>query len=121
MQASGKKCDPILDLDCKPGGSSASSEPKEATKATLEKSDILGVVKGALPKVKACGQKHGATGTIKMAWTIAKNGKPQNVSVADTKYGGTPVGACVTQVVQGLKFPAYSGAAPPPVSIPLPL
>jgi predicted Zn finger-like uncharacterized protein len=112
-----KGCDPILDLDCKPGGGAA-SEPKEAAKTTLEKSDILGVVKGALPKVKACGQKHGASGTIKMSWTIAKNGKPQNVSVADTKYGGTPVGTCVTQVVQGLKFPAYTGAAPPPVSIP---
>jgi predicted Zn finger-like uncharacterized protein len=121
VQAGGKKCDPILDLDCKPGGGNTSTEPKEVTKTTLEKSDILGVVKGALPKVKGCGQKHGATGTIKMTWTIAKNGKPQNVSVADTKYGGTPVGACVTQVVQGLKFPAYSGAAPPPVSIPLPL
>jgi predicted Zn finger-like uncharacterized protein len=115
-----KGCDPILDLDCKPSAVAA-SEPDGITKTTLEKSDILSVVKEALPKVKACGQKHGATGTIKMTWTIAKNGRPQNVSVADTNYGGTPVGACVTQVVQGLKFPAYSGTAPPPVSIPLPL
>ena len=61
------------------------------------------------------------TGTIKMTWKIAKNGKPTDVAVSDSKYGGTPVGACVTQVVQGMRFPAYSGAAPPPVSIPLPL
>lgn len=116
------KCDPVLDFDCKTGGAgSGASEPAVAAKATLEKSDILAVVKGALPKVKACGAKGGGTGTIKMTWKIAKNGKPTDVAVSDSKYGGTPVGACVTQVVQGMRFPAYSGAAPPPVSIPLPL
>ena len=116
------KCDPVLDFDCKTGGAgSGASEPAIAAKATLEKSDILAVVKGALPKVKACGAKGGGTGTIKMTWKIAKNGKPTDVAVSDSKYGGTPVGACVTQVVQGMRFPAYSGAAPPPVSIPLPL
>jgi predicted Zn finger-like uncharacterized protein len=116
------KCDPVLDFDCKTGGAgSGASEPAVAAKATLEKSDILAVVKGALPKVKACGAKGGGTGTIKMTWKIAKNGKPTDVAVSDSKYGGTPVGACVTQVVQSMRFPAYTGASPPPVSIPLPL
>ncbi len=115
------KCDPVLDFDCGKASGGAPAEPAVAAKATLEKSDILGVVKGALPKVKACGAKAGAAGTIKMSWKIGKNGKPTDVAVADTKYGGTPVGACVTQVVQGMRFPPYTGAAPPPVSIPLPL
>ena len=111
-----KGCDPVLDFDCKPLRRST-----PAGQTTLEKSDILGVVKAGLPAVKACGEKNGATGTIKMSWNISKAGKPTDVAVADTKYGGTPVGACVTKVVQGLRFPPYSGAAPPTVSIPLPL
>jgi hypothetical protein len=39
-------CDPVLDFDCKAKG--AASEPKAASKVTLEKADILAVVKGAL-------------------------------------------------------------------------
>jgi hypothetical protein len=31
------------------------------------------------------------------------------------------VGSCVAGVVKSMRFPSYSGAAPPPVSIPLPL
>lgn len=112
-------CDPVLDFDCKAKG--ASSEPKAAAKTTLEKSDILAVVKGALPKVKECGAKNNASGTIKMTWKIDKSGKPSDVSVADPKFGGTPVGSCVANVVKSMRFPSYSGAAPPPVSIPLPL
>jgi predicted Zn finger-like uncharacterized protein len=115
--ASKKGCDPVLDFDCKTGGSA----PKVEAKATLEKSDILAVVKDALPKVRACGSKNNATGTIKMTWKIAKTGRPTDVTVGDSKYGGTPVGACVTKVVQAMRFPPYTGAAPPPVSIPLPL
>ncbi len=115
------KCDPVLDFDCKSGGSAPPPPPKVDTKETLEKSDILGVVKANLPKVKECGSKNGSSGTIKMSWKIAKSGKATDVAVADSKFGGTPTGACVTKVVQGMKFPAYSGAAPPPVSIPLPL
>ncbi len=112
-------CDPVLDFDCKAKG--AASEPKAASKVTLEKADILAVVKGALPKVKECGAKNNATGTIKMTWKIDKSGKPSDVSVADPKFGGTPVGTCVAGVVKSMRFPSYSGAAPPPVSIPLPL
>ena len=118
-KVSNADCDPVLDFDCK--AKSGGSEPKVTAKATLEKSDILAVVKGALPKVKACGEKHNATGTIKMSWKIDKSGKPSDVAVADPKFGGTPVGGCVAAVVKGMRFPAYSGAAPPPVSIPLPL
>ncbi len=114
-----KGCDPVLDFDCKPGGKVV--EPPKASKETLEKSDILPIVRDALPKVKACGAKFKATGSVKMSWKIDKGGKPQDVAVADPKFGGTPVGACVTAVVKGMKFPAYSGKSPPPVSIPLPL
>jgi hypothetical protein len=109
----------VLDFDCKPGGKPA--EAAKASKETLEKSDILPVVRDSLPKVKACGAKNKATGAIKMSWKINKSGKPEDVAVADPKFGGTPVGACVTGVVKAMKFPSYSGKAPPPVSIPLPL
>jgi hypothetical protein len=56
-----------------------------------------------------------------MSWKIGKDGRPTDVSVADPKWGGSPVGNCVVGVVKGMRFPAYSGKAPPPVSIPLPL
>lgn len=114
-----KGCDPVLDFDCKPAGGGAKATDASA-KETLEKSDILAVVKTGLPKVKACGEKNGATGTIKMSWKIQTSGKTSDVAVADAKYGGTPTGTCVTNVIKALKFPA-SKKAPPPVSIPLPL
>ena len=117
-KATNPDCDPVLDFDCKAKGS---SEPKVAAKTTLERSDILAVVKGVLPRVKACGEKNGASGTIKMSWKIDRSGKTSDVSVADPKFGGTPVGTCVANVVKGMRFPPYTGAPPSPVSIPLPL
>ena len=113
-------CDPLLDIDCKPGTKTADAS-KTPIKETIGKTDILPVVRDALPKVKACGAKFKQTGSIKMSWKIDKSGKPQDVAVADPTFGGTPVGACVTAVVKAMKFPAYSGKAPAPVSIPLPL
>ena len=113
-------CDPLLDIDCKPGTKTADAS-KTPIKETIGKTDILPVVRDALPKVKACGAKFKQTGSIKMSWKIDKSGKPQDVAVADLTFGGTPVGACVTAVVKAMKFPAYSGKAPAPVSIPLPL
>jgi hypothetical protein len=114
-------CDPVLDFDCKPSGGGGKEPAKAAGKETLEKGDILPVVRDNLPKVKACGAKSGATGTVKMSWKIGKDGKPTDVAIADAKWGGTPVGNCVVGVVKAMRFPAYSGKAPPPVSIPLPL
>jgi predicted Zn finger-like uncharacterized protein len=110
-------CDPVLDFGCKPAGGVV----KAAAKETLEKGDILPVVRDTLPKVKACGAKDGATGQIKMSWKIAKDGRTTDVTIADPKWGGTPLGSCVSGVVKTMRFPAYSGKAPPPVSIALPL
>ena len=91
-------------------------------RAELSKVDILPVVRDSLTKVRACGQKHNeTTGAIKMVWKIDRGGKPQDVAVADPRLAGTAVAACVTAVVQGMRFPAYTGTPPPPVSIPLPL
>ena len=112
------ECDPVLDLDCKlPRGDAKSPAP---SKATLEKSDVLAVVARSLPSSKRCGAKYNGTGTIMMSWNISKSGRPTDVSVNDSNRD-TPVGDCVTDVVRAMKFPAYSGAAPLPVSIPLPL
>ena len=112
-------CDPILDIDCKAksGGGAKVSSGKE----TLEKSDILPVVKEGLGKVKDCGRKNKVQGSIKMTWKINKDGRAADVTVGDSKFAGTPVGNCVVGVVKTWRFPSYSGKAPPPVSIPLPL
>lgn len=109
----GKGCDPVLDFDCKPGAT-ATKRPAQDDAAlpdTPSRADVLVVVKGALPKVAACGKKTGQTGMISMSWQIAPNGKVTSATPKD-KHAGTPTGSCVTEVVKALKFPASKKGVP---------
>jgi hypothetical protein len=54
-----------------------------------------------------------------MSWKIMPKGNTTDVSVQDSKFAGTPAGACVTQEIKGWKFPATKATAPVPVSFPL--
>lgn len=108
-----KGCDPVLDFDCKPGGA-ATKRPEQDSGPlpdTPSKTDVLVVVKSALPKVAACGKKTGQSGMISMQWTIAPSGKVTSASAKD-KHAGTPTGSCVADVVKGLKFPASKKGIP---------
>lgn len=106
-------CDPVLDFDCKPGGTATKRPPQDdsALPDTPSKAEVLVVVKSALPKVAACGKKTGQTGMISMGWTVAPNGKVSTASPKD-KFAGTPTGSCVTDVVKALKFPASKKGIP---------
>lgn len=109
----GKGCDPVLDFDCKAGGT-ATKRPAQDDSAlpdTPSKTDVLLVVKSALPKVAACGKKTGQTGMISMGWSIAPNGKVTTASPKD-KFAGTPTGSCVIEVVKALRFPASKKGIP---------
>ena len=108
-----KGCDPVLDFDCKPGGA-ATKRPEQDSGPlpdTPSKTEVLVVVKSALPKVAACGKKTGQSGMISMQWTISPSGKVTSASPKD-KHAGTPTGSCVTDVVKGLKFPASKKGIP---------
>ncbi|MCC7074595.1 MAG: zinc-ribbon domain-containing protein [Deltaproteobacteria bacterium] len=112
-KAPGKGCDPVLDFDCKPGGTATKRPPQDDASLpdTPSKAEVLVAVKGALPKVAACGKKTGQTGMISIGWTIAPNGKVTTVNVKD-KFAGTPTGSCVAEVVKALKFPASKKGVP---------
>jgi predicted Zn finger-like uncharacterized protein len=113
-------CDPVLDFDCKGGKPAAGGgAPKEPVKDTLSKADVLVVVKANMGKVEGCGRKNKVGGVIKMSWKIQPSGKVSEVSVADSKFAGTPVGGCVTNEIKGWKFPASKAATP--VSFPMKL
>lgn len=107
----GKKCDPVLDFDCKAGGAAAA--PKGDAKESLSKTDVLGVIKAGVPAIEACGKKNKVSGTLKMSWRVQTSGKTSDVQVADSKFAGTPVGTCATGVIKGWRFPAHRTAIPP--------
>jgi len=115
---SSKDCDPILDIDCEEKKSASSGSSK---KETLTKADILAVVKKNVSKINACGKQHKVTGSVKVEWEIMKSGRTSSVRIGDPKYAGTPVGRCLVTEVQRWTFPAYTGAAPPPIKFPFKL
>jgi predicted Zn finger-like uncharacterized protein len=109
----GKKCDPVLDFDCKTGGASAAPKPQGDAKESLSKTDVLGVIKAGVPAIENCGKKNKVSGTLKMSWKVQTNGKTSDVQVADSKFAGTPVGTCATGVIKGWRFPVHEKASPP--------
>lgn len=103
-------CDPVLDFDCKPGN--VAPVAKEPAKESLSKADVLAVVKANMGKIASCGSKNKVGGNIKMSWKVLPTGNTSDVQVADSKFAGTPVGACVTSEVKIWKFPASKVATP---------
>ena len=114
-----KGCDPVLDFDCKPGSAAPSGGGGGEVKASLSKTDVLVVVKANMGKVAACGRKTKTSGVIKMSWKIQPSGKTADVSVADSKFAGTPVGSCAVGEIKKWKFPASKATTP--VSFPMKL
>lgn len=114
-----KGCDPVLDFDCKPGSAAPSGGGGGEVKASLSKTDVLVVVKANMGKVAACGNKTKTSGIIKMSWKIQPSGKTTDVSVADSKFAGTPVGSCAVGEIKKWKFPASKATTP--VSFPMKL
>jgi hypothetical protein len=112
-----RDCDPVLDFDCGEAGARSAG----SRSSTLGPSDVLSVVRKSLPKINACGEKHGVSATVKMEWRILKSGNTTSVKVLSPKYVGTPVGRCLVREVKRMRFPAYSGKPPPPVKFPFKL
>jgi predicted Zn finger-like uncharacterized protein len=111
-------CDPVLDFDCDTG--SKSSKKKKA-KAKLTKNDVLSVVRKKISRINSCGKKYKVKGTVKMEWSIRRNGRTSGVKVLSSKYKGKPVGSCMTKEIKRWRFPAFTGTPPPPVKFPFKL
>ncbi len=93
-----------------------------ASKETLGPSDIMEVVRGNVGAIRRCTDdekaRSGASGAIKMSWIIRQNGSVTAIKTLTEEYQKTPLSACLTGVVKGLHFPAYSGPQMDPVEFP---
>ncbi|MFN3199876.1 MAG: GYF domain-containing protein [Bradymonadia bacterium] len=78
---------------------------------TLSRNDILGVVRKNASRVKGCSARQpGASGVIKVALRIGRNGRVSSASVKDgSKFKNSPVGDCVERLTKAFQFPAFSG------------
>jgi hypothetical protein len=64
------------------------------------------VVQAQRGKVLQCGRDHGAPpANAKMVITVGTNGKTKNVSFEPTSLNGTPLGACIKNVLASARFP----------------
>ena len=89
-----------------------------ATKTTLSQSDIMGEVMKSRGAIKRCTDETDDSGTIVMMWTIQQNGRPSGVKTDSADYSGSDLEACLKGVIQGMKFPAYSGPQMQPIRFP---
>ncbi|BDG04937.1 adventurous gliding motility protein GltJ [Anaeromyxobacter oryzae] len=60
----------------------------------------------------------GASGVLKMRWTIAPDGGVQAISCATPEYASSPIAQCLTGVLRGMKFPR-SVSGRPDVTFPI--
>jgi len=121
------KCDPILFPDgvC-PSGTEGPART-EGPKATLSKAEILMTVKRNMPGVKACTaeqakrDKRLATGELKMSWYVRSDGKTKNVGIVTSKFKGTYIGTCMTDLITKMQFPPFEGEDVGPIKFPFTL
>jgi predicted Zn finger-like uncharacterized protein len=91
-----------------PGGT---AKPAAATSVT--DSQVTGAILTKRDALAACvaGQRKSdpeASGTIKMGWSIAPDGTPQNVRCLTPEFASTEFARCVSGVLRGVRFPASS-------------
>jgi hypothetical protein len=82
---------------------------KTPTKTELTSKEIragLGAING---KAKACYDKYGIAGTVKVRLTIDPSGNVSKAS-ASGDFAGTPTGDCVAAAVKSASFPTWDGA-----------
>ena len=87
----------------------------------LSQGDIAGVVVGHKAELKSCAtnykQKHGGSGTVVMRWTILPTGRTSGVkAVKGTEH--KELAGCIGNLVNGWRFPAYSGPQMAPIDFP---
>jgi hypothetical protein len=86
---------------------------------TLDRDDILSVIRANANAIDACGQKdEAARGTLSVAMIIQRTGAVSSAKVATARVRTSPAGACLEGVLKSLKFKAFSGD---PMRINLPL
>lgn len=85
----------------------APKKPAAATAAlpTLQRGDIVNVMKPVTAKVKDCYNQYKVPGTAMVNFSVGEGGKLNSVSVTG-KFAGTPTGACVEAAAKSAKFPA---------------
>jgi hypothetical protein len=85
---------------------------------TLNKRQILGVVRKNVGKVNACKGKHPDNkGIVTIRISVAGSGKVTGASPVGGPLNGTPAGTCVANAVKTYRFPRFSG---PPMSFNMP-
>jgi hypothetical protein len=87
-------------------------------KETLGQGDIMEVVLANKPQIKKCTEAAGSSGTLTMRWTIRPDGAAKDVQTMTPEYQKSPLSACLTTVIKGFKFPAYTGAQMAPIDFP---
>ncbi len=83
-----------------------------ALPARLGRAQILAVVKGGSPAVRACKKEQaGFSGTVTVRLKIARTGRVEGAQVVTAGLAGSAVGRCVARRVRALRFPRFSGKA----------
>lgn len=94
------------------GGAIAAPASDPMLPASLNRRQILGVVKRGVGKVRGCkAQQPDAKGTVMVKMIIAKSGNVSSAQVKSGPFKGTPFGACVERTVKVFRFPQFSGKA----------
>lgn len=68
--------------------------------------------------IKSCTDEADDSGTIVMRWTIEQSGKPSGIKTNTAQFRGSELEGCLKRVIQGMKFPAYSGPQMQPIDFP---
>jgi predicted Zn finger-like uncharacterized protein len=87
-------------------------------KESLGQGDIMEVVLAHKAAIKKCTEASGGSGTVAMRWTIRSDGAATNVQTMTQEFQKTPLANCLTGVIRGFRFPAYSGAQMAPIDFP---
>jgi hypothetical protein len=86
----------------------AETEKKVLSKKSLDRGDVATAMGAVRSRAGACHDKEGATGQVKIRFTVAPSGKVSSAK-ATGKFAGTPTGSCVAAAVKGATFPAFDG------------
>ena len=74
------------------------------TRRTLKKTDVKKEIDRAKRKIGSCGAID--SGTVTVTWFVEGSGSPSKVA-AKAPHSSTALGACVTNIIKGLKFPEH--------------
>jgi predicted Zn finger-like uncharacterized protein len=102
------------------------SKPASTAKATLDRNDVLSVVRGAIPALKSCVEKYNSGGgktlppKLILKFVIVPSGNSSAQEMASPELKGTSVDGCVVSIIRGMKFPEYQSGNIP-VTFPIPL